>query len=61
MKNNITQKVKTELKNLIDTKGYWSTEVREYISQFQYDSSRKLHDMAIAYDKYKKGELIKKL
>lgn len=57
MKNRITKQVKQELKELIDEKGYWSDEVREYIEQFEYYVAVKLHDMAIIYDKYKEGAL----
>lgn len=59
MKTNITKNVKQKLKELIDEKGYWSEEVRIFIEQFEYITSQKLHTMAIAYDKYREGELTK--
>ena len=46
MKNRITQKVKDELKSLVTIYGYWSNEVREYISNFEYSVALKLHDIA---------------
>ena len=55
----ITKKVKAELKFLIDTKGYWSKEVREYIEQFHYYKTMELHDMAHAYINHNEGELTK--
>lgn len=57
-KTRITKKVKAELKFLIDTKGYWSKEVREYIEQFYYYKARELHDMAHAYINHNEGELM---
>jgi len=54
----ITKKVKQELKTLINTKGYWSNEVKNYIAEFQYCDTIKLHNMALAYDKYREGELM---
>lgn len=55
MKSKITKKVKQELKNLLDEKGYWSNEVREYTEQFEYNAAKKLHSMAQTYDKYNYG------
>jgi len=55
MKNTITKKVKSELKIILDQYGYWSEETRKYIEQFEYIASRKLHNMAQCYDKYKYG------
>lgn len=49
MKSKITKKVRQELKNLIDTKGYWSNEVKEYTAQFEYNTAKKLHNMSHAY------------
>ena len=57
MKYNITKQVKQEFKTLIDEKGYWSEEVREYIAQFEYTTAKKLHNMAHAYEKYNIGGL----
>ena len=55
MRTRITKKVKEELKNLIDNKGYWSDEVREFISEFNFTSSQKLHAVAQVYQKYNYG------
>ena len=55
MKTAITKKVKIELKSILDQYGYWSEELRKYIEQFEYISSRKLHAIAQTYDKYKYG------
>lgn len=55
MKSNITKKVKAELKQLLDEKGYWSEDVKEYIEQFNYITAKKLHKMAHVYDKYQYG------
>lgn len=55
MRNRITKQVKEELKLLIDKTGYWSEQTREYISQFDYPSNRKLHTMAMTYEKYHYG------
>ena len=55
MKKAITQKVKSELKTILDQTGYWSEETRKYIEQFEYLTSRKLHAMAQTYDKYRYG------
>jgi len=55
LKKAITQKVKSELKSILDKYGYWSEELRKYIEQFEYISAKKLHSMAQAYDKYGYG------
>lgn len=55
MKVKITKKTKQELKKLIDQHGYWSDEVREYISQFHYPTAIKLQEKAQVYNKYKYG------
>jgi hypothetical protein len=55
MKTKITKQVKEELKTLLDNHGYWSDEVKEYISQFYYPTASKLHGKAQAYDKYRIG------
>lgn len=52
MKSRITKQVKAELKQILDNTGYWSTETRNYIEQFDYTSRTKLHSMAQAYTKY---------
>ncbi len=58
-KTRITKQVKQELKTLLNEKGYWSDEVREFIEQFEYITAKKLHSMAQVYDKYQEGELTK--
>ena len=55
MKNRITKNVKSELKNILDSTGYWSDETRNYIGQFEYTTARKLHQMAQVYIKYNEG------
>lgn len=55
LKSKITKQVKTELKNLLDQKGYWSEEVKNFISQFEYITAKKLHSMAQVYEKYNYG------
>jgi len=55
MKKAITKKVKAELKSILDQKGYWSSELREYIEQFEYLVAQKLHSIAQTYDKYRYG------
>jgi len=57
MKNRITKKVKEELKQIIDSEheGYWSEKVRDYISQFSWNTAQKLHKMAKMYSKYGYG------
>ena len=55
MKSRITKKVLSELKIIIDNHGYWSTNVRDFISQYEYPTSRQLHSKAQVYDKYKYG------
>lgn len=54
-KTRITKQVKAELKQLIDTTGYWSEETRNFLEQFDYISRTKLHSMAQVYDKYRYG------
>ena len=58
MRTRITKKVKEELKNLIDNKGYWSDEVREFISEFNFTSSQKLHAVAQVYQKYNYDRIV---
>jgi len=55
MKRAITKKVKAELKTILNQKGYWSKETREYIGQFEYLAAQKLHSIAQCYDKYRYG------
>lgn len=55
MKTKITKKAKQELKSIIDSFGYWSDETRKFIEQFDFVSSRKLHNMAQVYSKYGYG------
>jgi len=55
MKNRITKKVKEELKQIIDSEGYWSEKARDYISQFTWITAQKLHEMAKTYSKYGYG------
>jgi len=55
MKSKITKNVRKELKEIIDNKGYWSIETREYIEQFNYTARQKLHTMAQVYSKYQYG------
>ena len=55
MKTRITKQVKQELKIIIDNAGYWSSETREYIEQFNYVSAKKLHSIAQVYSKYQYG------
>ena len=58
MKNRITKQVKQELKSLIDTKGYWSEEVRDYLAQFDYyRTGERLHNMAHNYYYRNEGSL----
>lgn len=54
-KSKITKKVKQEMKNLIDNKGYWSKEVREYLEEFAYPTRQKMHTMMQVYEKYQYG------
>ena len=42
----VTKKHIEELKNIIEQKGYWSDEVREYLGQFEYNAMNRLHDKA---------------
>ena len=42
MKTRVTKKAKQELKQLIESKGYWSSEVKTYLSQYDYNSMTKL-------------------
>lgn len=55
MKTKITKQVKQELKNILDTKGYWSNKTREYIEQFDFVTANKLHIMSQTYTKYGYG------
>ena len=55
MKTRITKQVKAELKSILDKYGYWSEQTREYISNFDYITSKKLHSMAQVYSKYQYG------
>jgi len=55
MKKAITKRVKAELKQVLDNHGYWSNELREYIEQFEYLVSNKLHGIAQTYEKYGYG------
>ena len=55
MQNKITKKVKQELKSILDQHGYWSSETRKFIEQFDYISAKKLHGIAHVYDKYQYG------
>lgn len=55
MKVKITNKVKKELKYILDGSGYWSEETRLFIEQFDFISRNKLHQLAHHYDKYRSG------
>lgn len=55
MKNKITKQVKEELKQILDNTGYWSKETRDFLSQFDYPVSKKLHQIAQVYNKYNYG------
>ena len=55
MKITITKKVKQELKQILDNTGYWSEQTRDFISQFDYISTKKLHSISQVYDKYGYG------
>lgn len=55
MKNRITKQVKAELKNILDQFGYWSEETKNYISEFDFISAKKLHSIAQTYSKYGYG------
>lgn len=52
MRNRITKQVKQELKQILDSTGYWSEQTKEYLSSFEYYTAQKLHSMAQAYCKY---------
>lgn len=54
-KTRITKQVKKELKQILDSSGYWSTETRKYIEQFDFITRNKLHSIAQVYDKYQYG------
>lgn len=47
----LTQKRIQECAKLVDEFGYWSEQVREYISQFPYHIAEKLHNKMIQYSK----------
>ena len=42
----VTKKHIEELKNIIEQKGYWSDEVKEYLGQFEYNAMNRLNDKA---------------
>lgn len=44
----VTKKHIEELTNIIINQGYWSEEVKEYLSQFTYDAMNRLNDKAKA-------------
>jgi transcription antitermination factor NusA-like protein len=52
MKKNITKKVKQELKEIIDIKGYWSEDIKTFVSNFDHITRRKLLQIADVYEKY---------
>jgi len=51
----VTKQVKAELKDILDKHGYWSKEIQDYLSQFDYCSRKNLHAIAQVYDKYQYG------
>lgn len=55
MKTRITKQVKQELKSILDNNGYWNDITREFISQFDFVTASKLHQLAQVYSKYQYG------
>ena len=55
LKTRITKQVKKDLKTILDQSGYWSTETENFISQFEYYTATKLHNMSQVYSKYGYG------
>lgn len=54
MRLKVTEKVKQELKTILDNTGYWSNDTREYIEKFNQQTRDKLH---ILSKMYIKGEI----
>jgi hypothetical protein len=44
MEDFIMQKNIKELKNIIEKSGYWSKKVKDYLSQFDFAKSQKIHN-----------------
>jgi len=51
MKKNITKKVKQELKEIVDSAGYWSEDIKTFVSNFDHITRRKILQIADVYDK----------
>lgn len=44
LKTRVTKKAITELTNIAKSKGYWSNEVKDYLSFYNYNSMCKLNN-----------------
>lgn len=51
MKSRVLKKNIQELASIIITKGYWSNEVKEYLSNYEYSAMTKLNNKAKALAK----------
>lgn len=47
----LTNKRIEECRNLVDEFGYWSDEVKNYMSEFPYKTATKLSNMMIQFEK----------
>jgi hypothetical protein len=50
----LTKKRIEECTKLVDQFGYWSEQVKDYISQFPYHTAEKLHNKMINHSKGRK-------
>lgn len=61
MKTRITKQVKQELKSIIDNIGYWSNELQQYVSKFDFVSRNKLLSLASAYNSNKEASILNQI
>lgn len=46
MINKVTKKATEQLANIIKTKGYWSAEVKEFLSNYDYSTMERINNKA---------------